>query len=785
MIMIIENKILTNLEYPKVLEEIAKYAITDLGRKEIVSLRPVKDIDVIKKESGFVSEAKNILIEQDLPPIDYLADLRESVNRCSVEGAVLNVKQIHDIIKLASVSRKVYQYLKVNASDSSIYSEYANGMFVDKVFEHTIGKIFSESGDIKDNASQKLQDIRRQIIDRSEQLRKSVNRILKRLSESLLVQEEYVTLRDGRIVVPIKSEHKRHVRGFIHSESSTGQTVYIEPEETLELNNEILSLSFAEKREIEKILRNITVKIGEVHSELNTSILIIGKLDAIFAKARYSTEIIGSFPSLDDEKPFEIIEGRHPILVRKLKRENTIPLDVKIDDQNILLITGPNAGGKTVVLKSVGLFALLVQSGIHIPADPDSNFRIFDNILLDIGDQQSIEDDLSTFSSHLSNTNKIVNSAGSKSLVLLDEIGTGTDPSEGAALATAVLIKLRDLGATVFATTHHGNLKIIANELSGFENASMLFDSNELKPTYKFSQGMPGSSYAFEVARRIGLHESVLEIATEYLDSKKNKVEDLLLELEKKSNDLKEKLDYFERENVRLKGLANLYSDKVQKLEKEKREILNKAKLEADNYLRDVNRKVESAIKNIRESQAEKSVIREEKKNIEEIKQKTKKLNQDIEQDTKPEYEKPLQVGDTAKIKGTETLGKILEIKDGNAVILSGSIKVRSKLNKLEYSSEKAVNRPARSLYNVSTQVESIRLDIRGRKPEEAEYEVVKYLDNAYSNSIESVEILHGKGTGALKRTVHEILDKHEAVKDYNYAKIEFGGEGITIVQLK
>lgn len=781
----IERKTFISLEFDKVLEEVGKYSVTVLGKQEVLSLKPLKDIDLITKNSRYITEAKNFLIENDIPPIDYLNDLRETISRCSVEGAVLTIKQINDILKLATVSRKVYQYLKSYVDESTIFRDFGSSLFVDKVFEHSIGKIFTESGEIKDNASENLRDIRRQINDKSEQLRRSVNKILKRLSESFLVQDEYVTLRDGRIVVPIKAEHKRHVRGFIHSESSSGQTVYIEPEETLELNNEILSLSFAEKREIEKILRNVTTKIGEVYTELNKSILTIAKLDSIFANARYSTEIMGSFPSIDEKKPFDIIEGRHPLLVRKLKRENTVPLDVKIDDQKVILITGPNAGGKTVVLKTVGLLSLLVQSGIHVPADPDSNFHIFDNILLDIGDQQSIEDDLSTFSSHLSNTNSIIKSANTKSLVLLDEIGTGTDPAEGSALATAVLIKLRDLGALVFATTHHGNLKIMANELEGFQNASMLFDSKELKPTYKFSQGMPGSSYAFEVARRIGVDESILEIAQQYLDSKKNKIEDFLLDLEKKSNDLKEKLNYFERENVRLKGLTNLYSDNVEKLKKEKNDILKKAKIEADNYLQDVNRKVESAIKRIRESQAEKEVIKEEKKKINEIKERANSLVKETEKETYPNVDKQLEVGDSVKIKGTETLGTILEIIDNTAVVLSGSIKVRSKLNKLEYSSKKAVNRPVKSLYNISTEVESIRLDIRGKKPEEAEYEVVKYLDNAYSNNLNNVEILHGKGTGALKKTVHEILDKHEAVRDYNYAKIEFGGEGITIVQLK
>lgn len=783
--MITEKKILDQLEYYKVLDEIKKYCHTELGKSEIINLLPSYKVDVILKESTYVSEAKNILIEQDIPPIEYLPNMKETVSRSAVEGSVLSVKQIYDILKLAQVSRKLYQYLKSNAVESTITSDFAHSLFVDKIVEHQISSIFTDSGDIRDNASDKLRDIRRQIIEKSDQLRKSVNRILKKLSETFVVQDEYVTLRDGRIVVPIKAEHKRHVRGFIHSESASGQTVYIEPEETLDLNNEILSLSFAETREIDRILRSLTGKIGSVSRELNQSLYTIGKIDSIFAKARYSTEIIGSFPSIEDTKPFEVISGRHPLLIRKLRKENTVPLNIKIESEKVVLITGPNAGGKTVVLKTLGLFSLMIQAGLHIPADPDSNFRLFKNILMDIGDQQSIEDDLSTFSSHLGNINDVLNRADDKSLILVDEIGTGTDPAEGSALATAILIKMRDTGALVFATTHHGNLKIIANELDGFQNASMLFDSAQLRPTYVFSQGMPGSSYAFEVAKRIGLSRELIDLAVQYLDTSKSKVEDFLLDLEKKSNDLKEKLNYYERENVRLKGLMNLYSDKVNKLETEKKEILRKTKVEAELYLKDVNKKIESAIKNIKESQAEKSTVKFEKQKIEEIKNHVKEIVKKTEEKKTKYSDKVLKIGDTVKITGTETIGELIELDGDRAILLSGSIKVLSKLNKLEFTSHKSIERTARNEYSIAPQIESLRLDIRGKKPEEVEFEIIRYIDDAYSNDLQNIEILHGKGNGVLKKLVHELLKKHEAVKNYYFAQIEFGGEGITIVELK
>ena len=308
-----------------------------------------------------------------------------------------------EILKLVVISRNLTHYFKNNSETAPLLNEIGGRLFKDKLFENFIQRIVNENGEIRDSASSKLAEIRRDIRSKNDELIRSVNRIIKSLNEKDIVREDYLTLRDGRIVIPVKSEHKRHIRGFIHSESSTGQTVYIEPEETLELNNDIVSLSFAERREIERLLRELTKRIGELSSQLKKSLEIISYIDSIFARANYSIEIIGAFPLIDNKKPYLISDARHPIILKKLGRENTVPLNINVRDKKIVLITGPNAGGKTVVLKTIGLLSLMIQSGIHIPASPDSNFHFFKNILLDVGDSQSIEDDLSTFSSHLSN----------------------------------------------------------------------------------------------------------------------------------------------------------------------------------------------------------------------------------------------------------------------------------------------------------------------------------------------------------------------------------------------
>jgi len=779
----ITQEILEKLEYPKVISHIIKYCSTENGKQLVTSLLPKYNYDEISKTNLQVHHAKEIIIRNDEPPFEYLPDLFESLSKSKIEGVVLSKKEILDIIKLAQQSRKLFQFLKQN-DEKGIFENILNKLFIDKVFEHHFEKIFDENGEIRDTASAKLREIRIEIREKENSLQKLVQRILKQLSDSYLVQEEFITQRDGRIVLPIKVEHKRHVRGFIHSESATGQTVYIEPEETLELNNEILSLHFAEKREVEKILRSLTEKIGSHSDELKYSLSAIAELDSIFARAKYSIEIIGAHPSFEESKPFEMIDARHPILIKRLGHKNTIPMNLKLENEKVVLITGPNAGGKTVTLKTCGLLVCLAQAGIPIPVFPDSNFHIFNNVLVDIGDEQSIEDDLSTFSSHLNNIRKIIELADEKTLVLLDEIGTGTDPAEGSAIASSILVTLKNKGAKVFATTHHGSLKLLANQLEGFQNASMEFDTDELKPTYRFKQGMPGSSYAFEVAQRIGFDDDFINLAKQYLDVDKTKIEEFLVSLEKKSQDLRDKMNKLETENLRLKGLANLYQEKVNKLEKQKEEILSETKEKAQLYLKDVNKKIEDAIKNIKESQAKKEVIKVEKQKIELLKKETQKITP--KKQTEPQ-KKDFKVGDYASINNTSTVGIIEELdqEKNKAVLLVGSLKIKVKLSDLIPAKKSEAEQIYKKSYEANFQTFNYRLDIRGKKYEDAEFEVIKFLDNAMMGNVDRVEILHGKGTGVLKQMTHAILRTHSGVKNFYFAPIESGGDGITIVELK
>ena len=781
----ISRTVLDKLEFSKVLQYISNYCITEKGKKEVLSLYPIQSEDTIKNEGKLVSEAKEILIKDLPPPLEYIIDLNDALATSRVEGAILDNKKILEVLKLLTLSRNTYQYLKHQNEIAPGLFKITNTLLVDKLLEHAIQKVITENGEVKDSASPKLAEIRREIRQKNDELVKAVNRIMKSLEDKDIIREDYLTLRDGRVVIPVKVEHKRHIRGFIHSESSTGQTVYIEPEQTLELNNELVSLSFAEKREIEKLLKELTKRIGQSSSELKLALETLSYIDSIFARAKYSVEIIGSFPEIDSSKDFYLSDARHPILLKRNGKAKTVPLDVTIKDQKIILITGPNAGGKTVVLKTIGLLASMVNSGIHIPASPDSNFPLFTNVLLDIGDTQSIEDDLSTFSSHLSNIKNILDDADEKSLVLFDEIGTGTDPAEGSALAVAILLQLRDKKSIVFATTHHGSLKLVAHDLDGFENSAMEFDSKNLMPTYKFNQGVPGSSYAFEVAKRIGFDDNFLSLAEQYLDKDKHTLENFLVDIEKKSNELADKLRKMEIENTRLTGLSNLYQQNVEKLNKEKKEILRKTKTDAEEYLKDINKKFERVIKEVKESNANKEIIKSSQNTIKEIKEKNKNLFKD---DVDLIQENPnFIIGDFVRVRNTETTGEIIDVlTDKNrATLRVGTLKLQVKLTELVHSKKKEAKVESGNFYNLSNDFQQMRIDIRGQRAEEAEFEIIKFIDNAYSNSLERIEILHGKGTGALKKTVSEILKKHDKVKNFYFAPIEFGGDGITIAELK
>ncbi len=778
-----QTEILEKLEYNKVLEFITTFTQSEIAKEEISSIKPFEYSDTAVRRGELISSAKRLLIERIYPPETFGDNIFSVLEKSKIGGYVLSPKELIKILKLLSVSRSYVKYFSSGEFAAELKKDFSERLFVDQVLENRISSVIDKSGGVRDNASPRLREIRLLINEKNRQLKREAERKLKKLSDDSVLMDEYLTLRDGRYVLPVKAEYKRQVKGFIHSESATGQTVYIEPEEILGLNNELISLSFEEKREVNRILFALTEQVAVKNRDLILSLETLGKIEMIFAAAKFSDEYDCSFPQVNNEKPLEIIQGKHPVLIQRLGKKKTVPLNLNFSDNRVILITGPNAGGKTVVLKTVALLNLLVKSGLHIPASPDSNFKFYDKIMVDIGDEQSIEENLSTFSSHLSNINSIIETADKNSLILLDEIGTGTDPTEGAALAAAILLDLAEKGADVLATTHHGNLKVLANNREGFQNASLEFNVENIEPTFKLHQGEPGASYAFEVARRIGLNNGILERAKEYVTTDDSKIEGMIIDLQKRSHSLSQKLRDAEIENTRLKGLANLYEKKLKELNEKKRKIIEEARNDAEELISEANRKIEKAVKEIKENKGERKSIKKVKSEIIEFKEKVRRREVDKTLYVESQFKK----GDWVRIRNTSSVGVIDSIDDKKktALVVTGTLKINVKLFELEHAKKNKSQVQNLTGIDYYSNLQSLRLDIRGKKPEEAEFDVIRFIDDAYASNTKEVEILHGKGTGVLKQTVTEILKSHKFVESFDFAKIELGGEGITIVKLK
>ena len=521
---------LHKLEFDKVVERICELTVSESGRHLAARLAPRVDRTDIESELLKVSEAKELLIGEGSLPLTSFKNILPALKKTAVENQVLSVVELAEIAETIRISRTLRAFLAKHAVQTPRIGAYHAQLYAEKLVEHHINEAIDDRGMVRDSASRELREIRRSLIAASEALLKKLETILRDVSDKELLREEIITTRDGRFVIPVKTEYKYRVPGFIHSTSGSGATVFVEPAESLELNNGLRELQIREQREIHRILADLTRQVQEIRAPLELSFSTLTELDVIVARARYSVEIIGFPPALSRLPGFHLVRARHPILLRHMKREEVVPLTMELGgDPRTLLITGPNAGGKTVTMKTAGLLTACAQAGIHIPADPESEIYPFKRLFVDIGDDQSIENDLSTFSSHLLFLRTVLEQANEESLVLIDEIGAGTDPAEGGALAAVVLEELTRRGGATIATTHHGTLKAFAHKTPGMANASMEFDQESLKPTYRFRSGMPGSSYAFELAERLGIRRSVIESARLQVGDEKSRLEALLL----------------------------------------------------------------------------------------------------------------------------------------------------------------------------------------------------------------------------------------------------------------
>jgi DNA mismatch repair protein MutS2 len=736
-------------------------------------------------------EFKQIFEKGENFPSTHYLDAREILKKSSLEGNYLDEPEF---LQLAYSLQTILECRNFLTRSKEFYPELftlTEQIAIDKRLVSEILAVIDDNAHVKDSASQELSRIRKRLRDEEGKVRKLIDRAYRYAIEQQWVPEGALpTIREGRLVIPILAEHKRRMKGFILDESATGQTVFMEPTDALDANNEIRDLEHAQKREVIRILKELTNQLRLKITELETAFSFLGQVDFVRAKAKLSLELLADMPMVSDKPVIKWMKARHPVLFMTLKgKREIVPLDIDLlENERMLLVSGPNAGGKSVCLKTVGILQYMLQCGLLVPASPDSQAGIFNDIFIDIGDQQSIENDLSTYSSHLKNMGFFLQHAGNQSLVLMDELGAGTDPNFGGAIAESILHGLLNRNVWCVATTHYYNLKLFAENHSGIRNAAMRFDENKLIPLYILDIGKPGSSFALEIAEKTGLPDQTLQEAKALVGKELMGFESLVRTLEKEKSELSERVAGLEKQERELKALLSKYDFLTTELESRKKEIIDKAKVQANALLRETNKEIEKTIRHIRENQAERKETLKVRKNLQELSKK-------VEHQPLIKKEKALagvvNVGDRVRIIGQDSSGVVLTVKGKNATVQFGDLKSTVAVTRLEKLGGKAsveVSRKSISsglrLHEKQAQFNST-LDIRGKRVEEVIPELEQFLDNAILLGHGEIKILHGKGEGVLRKVVREQLKQYKQVASAADEHVDRGGDGITVVVLK
>jgi DNA mismatch repair protein MutS2 len=787
-----------------VLEDVASHLVSDVGREKLGHERPGGKPDEIGLRLSLVAEMQQVLRFDDPLVWTELPDARSTVARVRPQGSLVDGEELLEVSSFLAAVRRVRTYFAGRGDRYPEITTQLSALGEFREIEKSISGAIGRDGSVVDGASSELQRIRRTLAVRERDLRKALNDELRSAVASGYATEDQPTIRNGRMVIPVRAEAKRKIRGFIQDASSTGQTVYIEPATCLELNNELRELEAEESREIRRILISIADGIRRQLADVETAIELLGRFDVIQAKARTGNRLDGIVPRLNDGERLYIVEGRNPALVLRFGEDgaaNTsrtvVPLTLDLSGEaRTVLITGPNAGGKTVALGTVGLFVLMLGYGIPIPADETTDIPLFKKILVDIGDEQSIEHDLSTFSSHLRNLTRMMGEADERTLVLIDEAGTGTDPDEGAALAQSALERLASAGAWTIATTHHGRLKAFAHEHPRVRNGAMEFDRKSLIPTYRFRIDVPGSSYAFEIGRRMGFPPDLLDRARELTGERKAVLEDLISDYEARVAEATAIRDSLLRERQDVETAREKYESQSERMRAESTQSREEALRRADRLLRDANARIERTIREIRESQADREATRRARRRLEAFRDEIEEQIEDIEEETRERAEEggasiaELRVGDQVVLDEGSVRAEIAEIDQTHAVIVNRAVRLRVALERLTRVGGKSPQRvEIRQSPVVSgglpSQAVSQRIDLRGKRVEEALREVGRFIDVAIPSSLKTLEILHGKGTGALRSAIWEYLESRPEIAAFEEADIEQGGAGVTIIHLQ
>jgi DNA mismatch repair protein MutS2 len=778
---------IAKLEFERVRERLLRHASSEPGAELLRALHVETDLHAVRLALQQVTEMKHLLEEEEGLALGDVHPIGPALARSAIEGAILQPKEFLQIVLTLRTARTVRAMLAKRRESSVLLWQISERLSADKVLEFNIDQAIDETGAVKTSASRDLQAVRRSIAEKSEQLRRKLEAILRSVSDLGFSQDEIITTREGRMVIPVKSEHKRNVPGFIHSASASGATVFIEPTETLELNNDIRSLQFQEQREVERILNVLTGQVRERREVLTENLRILAILDFLQAKARYSIEVLGVEPEVGAAGVLRLVNARHPVLLVNHGRDGTVPLDLELGSSyRTLVISGPNAGGKSVAMKCVGLVVIMAQCGLHVPAADGTRVRMFNDMYVDIGDDQSIENDLSTFSSHLKNLKCIVERAGANALVLIDEIGSGTDPAEGGAIAAAVLEGLTRSGASTIATTHHSALKVFAHDTEGVENGAMEFDQSTLTPTYRFRSGAPGSSYALEMAQRLGFPAPVLCQARGHLGEQQSKLDALITNLESSLQRSQAELASATREKTEMERLRREYEGKMESAGREIKTMKQRALEDARGIVEQANAVIERSVREIKESGAEQRTVKSIRHEVEELRKIIRADEEDLLPEVPSSPSLAIAVGAHVTLGTGSDIGEVVAVApDGkSATVVYGTVKMRVHTSELRTASRR---RPAAQSPVLSPEKpESVEttLDLRGMTGEEALPRVDKFLDTAILAGLHRVDIIHGKGTGALRKQVTEFLSHHPRVARYRLGEWNEGGTGATIVEL-
>jgi DNA mismatch repair protein MutS2 len=797
------NTLLEKLGFDQIRK--ATLELTQSVRSEelMESLTPSSSPKRVELLTGQTKEMLEVVASADPFPLAEFPEVRDYLSSAKAEGSIIPLPAFVDILKISAMSRQVKSFFKARSEQLPLLTKVSEGLIPMKELEKSIKEKVTEYGDLRDDASPELRAIRKKLNRKKNDLRTTINRSMKNANKDGMASDEGPTIRNGRMVIPIQAEFKRKIQGFVHDVSASGQTVYIEPVEALNLNNEIRQFEAEEQREIERILKALTRHVNQNSEYINQNLSFLAEIDVILAKAKLTQRLEGEIPIIAKNQYLSVKEAYNPILrlknisiKKKGDREKVVPLFLKMkEDEQCLMITGPNAGGKSVAMKTVGLLALMIQSGYGVPADPTSEIPIFSGLFVDLGDDQSIENDLSTFSSRLKWMRETVEEFEPGSLVLIDEAAAGTDPEEGGALFQSFIEKLLDQDGKIIVTTHHGSLKVFAHEHPKAVNGSMEFDQATLSPTYKFKKGIPGSSYAFEIAERMNLDKDILKRSRVLLGEAKDKMESLITELETKSQqaaDLKEKYSSLQ---AKAESERKKYENKIQAIEKDKEKIREKALKEAKSIMDSANQRVEQAVQKIVEqNRADKDEIKEIRKEVDQEKKEIDRSLEEIEE-KKEEREQvtddPPQKGDHVRFKDGNTTGELIEINGKNVVVQAGGLRLKTKFkNLVKVEKPKQKKAKARSSVMVgdndlTTGLVKPSLDVRGSRTEDAIHEVTQYIDRAVYRNMNQVEIVHGKGDGILRSQIQSYLNTRNDVKSVETAPIERGGAGCTVVELK